>query len=82
LEEVSAAIFAEAVEEELGDLLFSAVNLCRYLKVEPSVALQRTNAKFTERFKYVEKKMKENGTAMNPDNLEAMDSFWEEAKSL
>ncbi|MDR0656926.1 MAG: nucleoside triphosphate pyrophosphohydrolase, partial [Treponema sp.] len=48
-----------ALEEELGDLLFSAVNLCRYLGVEPSVALQRTNLKFTGRFKHVEKRMKE-----------------------
>jgi tetrapyrrole methylase family protein/MazG family protein len=70
----------EEVEAELGDLLFSAVNLCRYLKVEPSVALQRTNAKFVERFKYVEKKMKENGKAMEQGNLAVMDKFWEEAK--
>jgi tetrapyrrole methylase family protein/MazG family protein len=69
-----------ALEEELGDLLFSAVNLCRYLKVEPSVALQRTNLKFTERFKHVEKRMKETGQAMAPQNLAVMDQYWEEAK--
>ncbi|MDR2133773.1 MAG: nucleoside triphosphate pyrophosphohydrolase [Treponema sp.] len=77
-----AAGTAAAVEEELGDLLFSVVNLCRYLKVEPSVALQRTNSKFTGRFKYVEKKMKEKGRAMSGENLALMDSFWEEAKKL
>jgi tetrapyrrole methylase family protein/MazG family protein len=74
--------FSEAVEAELGDLLFSAVNLCRYLKVEPSVALQRTNVKFVERFKYVEKKMKENGKEMKRENLGVMDKLWEEAKNL
>jgi tetrapyrrole methylase family protein/MazG family protein len=70
-----------AVEEELGDLLFSVVNLCRHLHVEPSVALQRTNIKFTERFKYVEKRMKESGAGMKQENLGLMDSYWNEAKS-
>ncbi|MDR3325217.1 MAG: nucleoside triphosphate pyrophosphohydrolase [Spirochaetaceae bacterium] len=68
------------LEGELGDLLFSAVNLCRFLKVDPSVALQRTNVKFTERFGFVEKRMKERGLEMNEENLDAMDGFWEEAK--
>jgi tetrapyrrole methylase family protein/MazG family protein len=76
----SSAGDTSAVEEELGDLLFSAVNLCRYLKVDPSLALRRTNSKFTGRFAYVEKKMKERGLAMNKENLELMDFFWEEAK--
>ncbi|MDR2176535.1 MAG: nucleoside triphosphate pyrophosphohydrolase [Treponema sp.] len=72
--------FTEALEGELGDLLFSAVNLCRYLKVDPSVALQRTNAKFERRFKRVEEKMKESGRELGPENLAVMDSYWEEAK--
>jgi tetrapyrrole methylase family protein/MazG family protein len=72
----------EALEGELGDLLFSVVNLCRYLKVDPSVALQRTNVKFEKRFKYVEAKMKENGTAMVRENLAVMDRHWEAAKSM
>jgi tetrapyrrole methylase family protein/MazG family protein len=72
---------AEALEGELGDLLFSVVNLCRYLNVDPPVALQRTNVKFEKRFKYVEKKMKENGIEMTRENLAAMDTYWEEAKN-
>ncbi|MDR0586219.1 MAG: nucleoside triphosphate pyrophosphohydrolase [Treponema sp.] len=71
----------EKLEEELGDLLFSAVNLCRYLKVEPSVALRRANEKFTRRFKHVERRMKENGKEMTAENLAVMDAYWEEAKS-
>jgi len=71
---------AEKIEEELGDLLFSVINLCRFLKVEPSVALHCTNSKFIERFKYVEKKMKESNNEMNKDNLKIMDAFWNEAK--
>lgn len=72
---------AEKIEEELGDLLFSAVNLCRYLKVEPSVALRRANGKFVERFKYVEKMMKETGQEMRGENLPLMDTYWEAAKN-
>ncbi|MDR2184948.1 MAG: nucleoside triphosphate pyrophosphohydrolase [Treponema sp.] len=73
---------AAAVEDELGDLLFSAVNLCRFLGVEPSVALQKTNVKFTSRFRHVEKRMKETGQEMKRENLAVMDRFWEEAKKL
>ena len=68
------------LEEELGDLLFSCVNLCRFLKAEPSLALRRTNSKFVERFKYVEKKMKESGHEMKAENLNIMDTFWNETK--
>jgi len=68
------------LEAELGDLLFSVINLCRYLKVEPSVALRRTNSKFVDRFKYVEKKMKESNQEMNSDNLSIMDTYWNESK--
>jgi len=83
LQEVEAAITepsASALESELGDLLFSVINLCRYFTIEPSVALQRTNIKFTERFKHVEKRMKENGQEMNAQNLAIMDQYWNEAK--
>ncbi|MDR0583755.1 MAG: nucleoside triphosphate pyrophosphohydrolase [Treponema sp.] len=72
----------ERVEEELGDLLFSAVNLCRYLKVEPSLALRRANSKFAGRFKYVEQQMKAGGQEMKKENLAAMDRYWNEAKSM
>jgi tetrapyrrole methylase family protein/MazG family protein len=68
------------IEEELGDLLFSVVNLCRYLGIEPSVALRRTNGKFIERFKHVEKKMKETEQQMKRENLNIMDQYWNEAK--
>jgi tetrapyrrole methylase family protein/MazG family protein len=76
----SSAAKNTALEGELGDLLFSVVNLCRFFKIEPSVALQRTNIKFTERFKHVENRMKETGLEMNAKNLEAMDKYWNEAK--
>ena len=83
LDEAVAAARTNAavnIEEELGDLLFSAINLCRFLKTEPSIALRRTNTKFVNRFKYVEKKMKEQGHEMKKENLKIMDNYWEEAK--
>ena len=69
-----------ALEEELGDLLFSVINLCRFLKSDPSVVLQGTNSKFTRRFKYVEKCMKANNREMKAENLDVMDQYWNEAK--
>ncbi|GHU41629.1 nucleoside triphosphate pyrophosphohydrolase [Spirochaetia bacterium] len=68
------------VEDELGDLLFSVINLCRTLNVEPSVALQKTNVKFVRRYKYVEQKMKEIGKPLKKENNKDIDKFWEEAK--
>jgi tetrapyrrole methylase family protein/MazG family protein len=71
-----------ALEAELGDLLFSVVNLCRFLKIDPSVALQRSNVKFEKRFRHVEKNMQEQGQEMKKENFALMDRYWEEAKGL
>jgi tetrapyrrole methylase family protein/MazG family protein len=68
------------LEAELGDLLFSTVNLCRFLDVDPSAALQGANAKFTRRFKYVEERMKQAGEPMRPGLVDLMDKFWNMAK--
>jgi tetrapyrrole methylase family protein/MazG family protein len=81
-EEILRSNTVEEIEGELGDLLFSVVNLCRFLHIEPSVALQRTNVKFENRFKHVEKRMKETNQEMKQGNLSVMDKFWEEAKTL
>jgi tetrapyrrole methylase family protein/MazG family protein len=69
-----------ALEAELGDLLFSAVNLCRFLDVDPSVALQSAGAKFTRRFEYVESRMKQADAQMCAANAALMNKFWEAAK--
>ncbi len=83
LGELRSAVVAgeeEAIEDELGDLLFAIVNIARHLKVDPGVALTRTNAKFTRRFKYVESAMKDAGLPMDGAHLREMDVFWDEAK--
>lgn len=70
------------LEAEIGDLLFSVVNLARGYKVDPAVALSRTNEKFCRRFKYVEKKMALSDLSMDSNHLQEMDIFWNEAKDI
>ncbi|GHU25179.1 nucleoside triphosphate pyrophosphohydrolase [Spirochaetia bacterium] len=72
----------DALEAELGDVLFAAINLCRFLKIDPSIALQRTNTKFTKRFTYIEKKMKESGIELSSGHCLEMERYWQEAKTL
>ncbi|ORC36597.1 nucleoside triphosphate pyrophosphohydrolase [Marispirochaeta aestuarii] len=69
-------------EEELGDLLFSVVNIARKLNVDPMTALHRTNQKFLARYSEVERLMKENSLEMKQENLEIMDRYWNQAKKL
>lgn len=69
-----------SLEDEIGDLLFSVVNLSRFLKVDPAVALHRTNQKFYKRFGHVEREMKARGLPMDQDHLQDMDAIWNEAK--
>jgi MazG family protein len=69
------------LEEELGDLLFSVVNLCRKLGVHPSLALDKANVKFATRFQAVETLAKERGVDVKSASLEALDQLWDEAKT-
>ncbi|NQZ58090.1 MAG: nucleoside triphosphate pyrophosphohydrolase [Lentisphaeraceae bacterium] len=82
LEEAIASGDQEEVEKEFGDLLFSMVNLARHLNIDADHALNLTNRKFTERFKYVEKSCKEQDVEMKTAGLEKLDEFWDEAKAL
>src|ERR671922_1522514 len=78
LEQEQGAGSREQLEEEVGDLLFAAVNLARKLGVEPGQALERANAKFTKRFEQVEKLAEERGLEMGRASLEELDRLWEE----
>lgn len=94
LAELDAAIGsgdADQVEAELGDLLFSVVNLARRHQIDPGVALQRTNDRFCERFAHVERRVRESGGDWPRDKegkptrgvpLEQLDTYWDEAKAL
>ena len=70
-----------ALEEELGDLLFACVNLCRKAGVHASLALDRANAKFARRFQQMESLASARGLSLGDLDLEALDELWEEAKA-
>lgn len=70
------------MEEELGDLLFAVVNVARFLKVSPELALSRASDKFMNRYKYVEEKSVINGINMKECGIEVLDKFWDEAKTV
>ncbi len=70
----------EAMEEELGDLLFSVVNLARLLDAHAMIALRRANQKFTRRFRALEALARERGLPLPGATLEQMDALWEEVK--
>ncbi len=79
-EELTGQGRPEVLEGEIGDLLYSVANLARYLHVDPERALRGTNAKFTRRFRYVERKLHERGRTPETSTLEEMDALWTEAK--
>jgi uncharacterized protein YabN with tetrapyrrole methylase and pyrophosphatase domain len=82
VEEVGAELDApgDALEDELGDLLFAMVNLVRLSGSDPVAALGRANAKFERRFRAVERMAAERGMVMPSAGLEALDRLWDEAK--
>ncbi len=70
---------AEALTEEMGDILFVMANLARKLKVDPEEALRRANAKFTKRFQFIEARLAEAGKT-GPQKLDEMEALWLDAK--
>ncbi|MCA1754233.1 MAG: MazG family protein, partial [Spirochaeta sp.] len=70
-----------AIEDEIGDVLFTIVNLARKLKIHPTPALNRANKKFEERFRRIEGFMREDGHHGIQLELGLLDSYWEKAKS-
>lgn len=80
LEEAAAAGEPGAVEHELGDLLFSVVNLARWLRVQPDMALRRANGRFRDRFQLVEQEFKEAGRPLRDASIEELETSWQRAK--
>ncbi len=68
------------IEAELGDILFSLVNLARFVKVNPEEALRRSTNRFIDRFHLVEAQAADKGTSLTDMTLADMDLLWEEAK--
>lgn len=83
LAELDAAVATgapiESLEAEIGDLLFSVVNLARHHGVDPETALRRTNARFARRFRHVEDRLAQSGQPQA--SLEQLDAWWDEAKA-
>jgi nucleoside triphosphate diphosphatase len=69
-----------ALEDEAGDLLFTAVNVARFLKVDPESALRKTNRKFRHRFQWIERELKKSGKSPRDATLEEMDALWNRSK--
>lgn len=82
LKEVLPLGNASRLQDELGDLLFSVVNLARFLGVDPEAALDGTIAKFAQRFDYVEDRLRARSRTLQEASLAEMDALWEEAKTL
>jgi uncharacterized protein YabN with tetrapyrrole methylase and pyrophosphatase domain len=61
-------------------MLFVLVNLARFVKVDPEQALRRTNAKFRQRFGYVERTLADRGKSLSESSVEEMEALWQEAK--
>lgn len=70
----------EKIEEELGDLFFAIVNLCRFVAVDPENALRKASKKFMGRFKVMETMLEEEGLQMESLDLNTLDRYWERAK--
>jgi len=72
----------EELTDELGDVLFCVVNVCRHLHIDPEAALRAVNNKFERRFRHVESRLKENNQDPKQTSLAVMDSYWDEAKQM
>ncbi len=82
--EVEAALDSgepDAVEDEIGDLLFAAANLARHAGIDPESAVRRANAKFERRFRFIERELARQGVAPGTATLAEMDALWNAAKS-
>ena len=82
LEEACIANDRLSIEEELGDYLFTVVNIARFLKVNPELALGKTITKFIERFGYVLEQVENSGRSVEDFSLEELDNWWNEAKKI
>ncbi|MGM0653458.1 MAG: nucleoside triphosphate pyrophosphohydrolase [Bacillota bacterium] len=82
LEEAFQEDNKKAIEEELGDYLFTIVNLARFLEVNPELALGKTINKFIKRYGYVMQKAEQSGRPITSFTLEELDYWWNEAKKI
>ena len=70
----------DSLEEEIGDAIFALVNLARFLGIPAEDALRKTNNKFINRFKMIEKELKKRGKTLEKSSLDEMDEIWNTVK--
>lgn len=85
IEELKAALSSDPtahreIADEVGDLLFVAVNVARLLGVDPESALKASNRKFRRRFRHIEDRLREQGRKPSDSDHEEMNALWDEAK--
>jgi tetrapyrrole methylase family protein/MazG family protein len=81
LREAVAAGDKGKIADEMGDLLFSAVNYCRFIDVDAEGALEGANKKFSRRFREVERRVREQGRSLKACTLAEMDAIWDAVKA-
>jgi len=70
------------IEEEFGDVLFSIINLSRFLDIDPEACLEKTNKKFKKRFEFIEHQAKKKNMSLDSTSLEEMEKWWVMAKDV
>ena len=70
----------QAMEDELGDLMFTAVHLARRLEIDPERALQGANRKFEQRFRELERRVAAQGSKVQDESLESLEAIWQQVK--
>lgn len=81
LDEVLHSGNNDRIEAELGDIMFSLINLSRFLKIDLGSALQKSNEKFISRFKKIEEKLKSTGVSILDADFQTLDKIWDSVKA-
>lgn len=85
LDEVQEALASgsnQALEHEIGDLLFAVTNLARHAGIDPEQAVRGTNQRFCQRFAHIEQQVAQSGRQLQDCSLQELDALWDEAKQL
>ena len=79
-EEINKKNNEKKIKDEIGDLIFSVINMARFINIDPEEALESTNKKFIKRFQHMEDEVKENKKSLKKMTLEEMNNYWEKSK--
>ncbi len=82
LKEAAESGDAHHIQHEMGDLIFSLVNVARWLKIQPDMALRRANTRFRSRFHLVEDDFRARGLDMKAVDIDALEASWQKAKAI